>query len=267
MHPILFHVGSAPVRAYSLAVMAAVIASSYFASWLGQRRGVSWAGLYQDFAVWALVGGMVGARAWEVAFNWSYYQTALHEVLAIWEGGLSIQGGILGGLAATWFYTRHHKVPIGQFLDGAAPALLLGQAIGRLFGCSLNGDAFGKPTGTGFGIVHAPGTPAYETFGAQPLWPAEVFEGLFDLAVMAFLLRLGLNRGPAGNHFLLYGLLYSAGRFALEFLRADTGAVLAGLSPAQLGSLGIVALCMALLLRRRSGVAVTPDSTGPANPS
>jgi phosphatidylglycerol:prolipoprotein diacylglycerol transferase len=251
VHPILFHVGSIPVRAYSVAVATAVFVAAWFAAWLGRRRGLPWAGLYLDFAVAAFLSGLVGARLWEVAFNWPYYRTAPHEIYAIWHGGLSIQGGVLGGLLAAWVFARRHKLSVGRFLDGLAPALLLAQAIGRLLGCTFNGDAFGKPTGTSFGLVHAPGTLAYETFGAQPLWPAEVFEGIFDLALLAYLLRLGVNQGAPGRHFLLYALLYSAGRFGLEFLRADTGPIAAGLTAAQVGSLAVVAVCGVWLLRLR----------------
>lgn len=243
LHPILFHIGHFPVRAYSVAIMTAVLAGACFAAWLGGKRGVSWADKYIDFATWGMVGGILGARLWEVAFNWSYYRNELPEILAIWEGGLSIQGAILGGLIAAWIYTRRHGIPVGGFLDESVPALLLGQAIGRLLGCTLNGDAYGRPTETWFGIVHAPGTNAHMAYGAQRLWPAEVFEGVFDLVLMVIMLRLaGSQKGPAGSRFLLYATLYSSGRFALEFLRGDTDPVLAWLTAAQVGSLAVILL-------------------------
>lgn len=267
MHPVLFHIGSYPVRAYGLAIVIAVFGSSAFAVWLGRRRQLPWAELYDSFAVWALLGGILGARIWEVVFNWSYYRTVPHEIYAIWEGGLSIQGGVIGGLTAAWIYTRVHKVSLGRFLDGLTPALLLGQAIGRLFGCTLNGDAYGKPTGTSFGIVHAPGTNAHMVHGAQPLWPAEVFEGIFDLALMGVMIRLGVNnRGPAGHLFLLYAVLYSAGRFALEFLRGDTPHILAGLTAAQIGSIGVIAMATLLLVWQTLALRGRA-ATGPVEPS
>ncbi len=266
MHPILFHIGTYPVRAYSLAVMGGLLAAAYFAVWLGRRRGLPWAERYGDFWPYAFFGGLIGARLWEVAFLWEYYRTAPLQVLALWEGGLSIQGGVLGGLLACWLYTRAHGISFGRFLDGLAPSLLLGQAIGRLFGCTLNGCAFGKPTGTNFGIVHAAGTNAYAVFGSQPLWPAELFEGLFDLVLMGVLLRLGVNRGPAGAHFVLYAFLYSTGRFALEFLRADTAPVWRDLTAAQVGSMAVIALCTVWLAwqmwARMGRPPVVPGSPG-----
>lgn len=269
MYPVLFHIGSFPIRAYGLAVFIAVLASAYFAVWLGQHRRLPWASLYMDFSAWALIGGILGARIWEVAFNWPYYRTHPQEIYAIWAGGLSIQGAVLGGLAAAWIYTRRNGVPPARFLDGLVPALLLGQAIGRLLGCTLNGDAYGKPTGTVYGLVHAAGTNAHAAYGSQPLWPVEVFEGVFDLVLMAFMLRLGVNKGRAGDHFVLYALLYSAGRFALEFLRADTGPVLVGLTAAQIGSLAVATSCGLLLVRKINQPPVVPGQAPgrPAEPS
>jgi phosphatidylglycerol:prolipoprotein diacylglycerol transferase len=247
VHPILFHIGSFPVRSYSLAILIAFVAAYFLAERLGRRWGLPWTHLYVDFVTWAAIGGILGARIWEVAFQWSYYGQRPMEIFAIWEGGLSIQGGVLGGLAAAWLFTRLHKLSFARFADACVPSLLLGQGIGRLLGCTLNGDAFGRPTGTAFGLVHVEGTPAHATFGDQPLWPAEVFEGIYDLALLGLFLRLGANRGIPGHHFMRYVTLYSAGRFALEFLRADMGPVFAGLTAAQLGSVAGMLLGGAVL--------------------
>lgn len=83
------------------------------------------------------------------------------EIVAIWNGGLSIQGAIVGGLVAAIYYTWRHKLPFWDFVDTLAPAVVFGQGIGRI-ACFLNGDAFGSPTGNGFGIVYPEGTIAYE---------------------------------------------------------------------------------------------------------
>lgn len=251
MHPILFHIGDFPIRMYGLAVAGAIFAACYFGVWLGKRRGYPWAERCGDFPVWAGVGGILAGRLWEVAFNWSYYRAYPASIMAIWEGGLSIQGGLIGGITAAVIFTRLYQIPLGLFMDHAVPSIALGQAIGRLFGCAFNGDAFGKPTGSGWGLVHAPGTMAHAVHGSTPLWPAEVFEGLFDLALMALFLRMGVNRGPGGRYLLLYLVLYSTGRFFLEFIRDDTGPVWLGLTAAQVGSLGAVALGLLLLVLQR----------------
>ena len=249
MRPILFTLFGFPIRAYGVFIAIAFLAGIALAKRVAARRRPEYIPLIEEFALLAFVSAIAGARIWEVIFTWENYRENLWEIFAVWHGGLSIQGAVVGGgLAALWF-VRKHKISFWDFADVLTPGVLLGQAIGRLGSCFLNGDAYGKPTGTSFGVVYAPGTPAYSAFGPVPLWPAEVFEGLWDLAVMALALWL-LKRGrPAGFVFLTYVVLYSLGRFTLEFLRADSLTMM-GLKAAQLSS-AIFALVGAVLLMVR----------------
>ncbi|MFZ5816053.1 MAG: prolipoprotein diacylglyceryl transferase [Bacillota bacterium] len=235
MRPILFTLFGFPVRSYGLFIAVAILAGIWLAKRINQSRRPQYIPLIEDFALTAILAAIAGARLWEVAFTWEYYGQNLLEIPAIWHGGLSIQGGVLGGvLAAVWF-CRSRKLNFWDFADSLTPALLLGQAIGRLGSCFLNGDAVGKPTGSRFGVVYAPGTMAYETFGPVPLWPAELFEGLWDLGLAGFTLWLLRREQRPGTVFFWYVLLYSAGRFGLEFLRADSLQVF-GLKSAQVTS-------------------------------
>lgn len=254
MYPILFEVFGFPVRAYGTFIAIAFFAGLWLAKKVAAKRRPHYAPLIEDFAMLALISALVGARLWEVIFTWEYYGKNPAEIIAIWHGGLSIQGGIVGGAIAAIWFTRKHKLHFWDFADTLVPGVLLGQAIGRIGSCFLNGDAFGKPTDSFLGVIYKPGTMAYETFGAIPLWPAEVFEGLWDLAIMAFLLRYLKRDRPAGSALLLYAVLYSLGRFSLEFLRADSLSFLGtGLKAAQVTSLAIaLAAGAALILRRRA---------------
>ena len=105
-------------------------------------------------------------------------------------------------------------------MDVLAPAIVLGQALGRCANL-LNGDAFGAPTGSSFGIVYPATTLAHHVYGNQPLWPAEVWEGQLDLVIFALLLMFRTTQHAKGQCFALYVMLYSAARFGLEFLRGD----------------------------------------------
>ena len=211
MRPILFTLFGFPIRAYGVFIAIALLAGIALAKRVAARRRPAYIPLIEEFALLAFVSAIAGARIWEVIFTWGNYRENLWEIFAVWHGGLSIQGAVVGGgLAALWF-VRKHKISFWDFADVLTPGVLLGQAIGRLGSCFLNGDAYGKPTGTSFGVVYAPGTPAYSAFGPVPLWPAEVFEGLWDLAVMALALWL-LKRGrPAGFVFL-------TGTYKLHFI-------------------------------------------------
>ena len=101
-----------------------------------------------------------------------------------------------------------------------SPAIILGQSLGRCANL-LNGDAFGAPTGTSFGIIYPVTTLAHHTYGDQPLWPAEVWEGQLDVVIFALLLLFRTTEHAKGQCFALYVMLYSLARFGLEFLRGD----------------------------------------------
>lgn len=241
MLPILFRIGDFPIRTYGVAIAVAVMIGLYAATWLAKRRGWPYAEHLQEFVTYAILGGILGGRLWEVAFKWDYFQENLGEILALWHGGMSIQGSIVGGLLVAIWYTWSRRINFWEFADFLAPGVILGQGIGRLTACVANGDAFGRPTGTSFGIVYPPGTPAYAEFGAVPLWPAEIFEGVWDLAVFALLARMLLKGDrPKGAVFLWYVILYSVGRFSLEFLRGDSLRTAFDLKAAQVTSLAVI---------------------------
>jgi len=255
MRPVLFEVMGFPIRSYGFFIAVAFMVALWLAKRIAARRRPGYVPLIEDFALTALASALVGARLWEVAFTWDYYGTNLGEIFAIWHGGLSIQGGVVGGVLAAIWFTRRHKLSFWDLADHLTPALALGQAIGRIGSCFLNGDAYGKPTTSVFGVTYAPGTPAYEAFGATPLWPAELFEGTWDLAIMTFSLWLLRKERPTGTTFLWYVVLYSAGRFSLEFLRADSLGFF-GLKAAQVTSvLFMIAAALLLLWRRQRATA------------
>ncbi|WP_018132010.1 prolipoprotein diacylglyceryl transferase [Effusibacillus pohliae] len=261
MQVILFHIGSFPVRSYGLIVAISMLLGIGVAAYFARQAG-RYADHVSGVAVYAIVGALIGARLWQVLFfEWGYYSQHPLEILAIWHGGMSIQGGLVGGFAGGLLYTWKYQVPFWDFADIVAPAIVLAQGIGRA-ACLMNGDAFGSPTGGNFGLVYPPGTYAYDTYGSQPLWPAEVWEGQWDIVVFALLLILKQRKWPVGYIFLFYNILYSIGRFFLEFLRGDTARTL-GLTAAQWTSLAVIAAalgCMVYLKIRQARGGTSHDS-------
>ena len=199
-----------------------------------------------DIGIYSGIAGIVGARLWDVFFfDWAYYSHHLSEIFYVWQGGMAIQGGIVFGVGAGIIYARRHKIDILALADIVAPAIILGQAIGRCANL-LNGDAFGAPTGGNFGIIYPETTLAYHTYGAQPLWPAEVWEGQIDFVIFALLLIFRAFPHAKGQAFSLYIMLYSLARFGLEFLRGDyANPVFLSFTSAQTTSL--VAFILALI--------------------
>lgn len=220
MHQYLFFVGDFPIRAYGLILSLSIILATGVAYFLAKQDG-RWHNHIVDIGIYSGVAGVVGARLWDVFFfDWAYYSHHLSEIFYVWQGGMAIQGGIVFGVGAGIIYARRHKINILALADIVAPAIILGQAIGRCANL-LNGDAFGAPTGGNFGIIYPETTLAYHTYGAQPLWPAEVWEGQIDFVIFALLLIFRAFPHAKGQAFSLYIMLYSLARFGLEFLRGD----------------------------------------------
>ncbi len=271
MHQYLFFIGDFPIRAYGLVLSLSIVLATGTAYFLAKQDG-RWHEHVIDMGIYCGLAGILGSRLWDVFFfDWAYYKDHLTELLNVWQGGMAIQGGIVLGVAAGVIYTRRHGIDTWAFADIVCPAIILGQAIGRCANL-LNGDAFGTPTGGSFGLLYPPTTLAYQTYGAQPLWPAEVWEGQLDMVIFALLLIYRSTRHAKGQAFALYIMLYSAARFSLEYLRGDyTDLVLGLFTSAQTTS--VVAFAAAftawlwLGLRARQSPEPLPEPLEPVPPS
>ena len=134
--------------------MLGIISSGLTAYYIMKRDGRGWHVHIFDFTMYCGLAGIVGGRLWDVFFfDWAYYQHHLTEIPYVWQGGMAIQGGLLFGAIAGILYTKHYHIDTWAFGDLLAPAIILGQSIGRMANL-MNGDAFGHPTGGNFGIVY-----------------------------------------------------------------------------------------------------------------
>lgn len=237
---IAFQIGPVVIRWYGVLMATAIVVGL----WLGHRRAKR-EGLPADDIIscgqWAVLAGLVGARLYEVAFNWDYYGRYPAKIIAVWEGGLAIHGGlILGPLVGAWLAHRW-KLPVLRSLDVAAPSAAIGQAIGR-WGNFFNDEAFGRPTDLPWKLYisreHRPlGFAQYEYFH-----PTFLYESLWNLLVFGLLvglLRSRLSSRP-GALFFAYVGLYSVGRFAIEAIRLDSFWLGAYRVPQLASMLGIV---------------------------
>lgn len=221
MHQYLFYLGDFPIRTYGLILSLSIILATGVGYFLAKQDGRGTEKHIIDMGIYCGIAGLLGARLWDVFFfDWNYYSQHLTELFNVWQGGMAIQGGIVLGVLTGILYCRHHKLDPVHLMDVLAPAIILGQAMGRCANL-LNGDAFGAPTGSAFGIVYPASTLAAHTYGTQPLWPAEIWEGQLDMVIFALLLMFRCTSHAKGQCFALYVILYSAARFGLEFLRGD----------------------------------------------
>jgi len=220
MLPVLFTIGNYDVPSHGIVSALAILLALGMAHYLA--KGTPYREHIWGMMPYVLVAGIISARIWHVFFfQWGYYSNHPMEIFYIWQGGISVQGSLIGGFAAGLYYTKKHKLSFWRFVDLLAPAIVLGQSIGRI-ACFLNGDAYGSPTSSGFGLVYPEGSFAYEAYGSQPLWPTEIFEGQWDLIVFGILILMKNRTWTTGVLFLTYNILYSFGRFNLEWLRGDS---------------------------------------------
>ncbi|WP_295995815.1 prolipoprotein diacylglyceryl transferase [uncultured Veillonella sp.] len=246
MHQYLFFIGGFPIRAYGTMLALAIICGGSVAYFLLKKDGRGWHQHIIDFSITVAIAGLIGARLWDVFFfDWQYYGNHLLEIPFVWQGGMAIQGGVVLGTLAGYWYLRKHNIDFWAFADIFAPALILAQSVGRMANL-FNGDAFGHPTGGNFGILYPESTLAYHTYGNQPLWPAEIWEGQIDILIFVALILFSSFKHAKGQVFVLYAILYSAARFCLEFLRGDYVNLTMGLKSAQMTSLivMIVGICL-----------------------
>ncbi|MBI2848668.1 MAG: prolipoprotein diacylglyceryl transferase [Chloroflexi bacterium] len=256
--PNIFHFGFFTLTWHGLFTAVAVIVGVWLA---GRRiRGTSITeDQFYSVALWAIIGGIIGARLFHVVDQWAYYSRNLLTILAIQEGGLAIYGAIVGGVFASGVYAIWRRIPVWTFLDAGAPGLVLGQAIGRI-GDVINGEHHGLATDLpwGFNYVH-PNTLGERGVVAHP---AVVYEMVWDIIVLGLLLAVGRRLKVKGSLFLLYAILYAIGRYFISFFRVDTliGFGLVGLRQAQVIAVLVIVVTLPLLVYlNRPRKAITQD--------
>jgi len=229
--------GPLHLRAYGLMIALAVFAAVE----ISRRRWRARGGDPDDIsaiALGAVPAGLIGARIYHVITDNELYRGHWFDVpwakdanspLAIWNGGLGIPGGIfLGVVVGVWVgHRRGCRLPVG--LDVVAPAMAVGQAIGRL-GNYFNQELFGRPTTLPWGIeispVHRPA--GFEQFATYQ--PTFLYEALWNLALATLLVLIDRRRVlRPGRIFVLYIGGYAVGRFLVESLRSDPANKILGL--------------------------------------
>ena len=195
-----------------------------------------------NLAMIAIPCGLIGARAYYVIFNWSYYAGNIAEILNFRGGGLAIHGGLIGGILAGFIYAKIKKINFFKLADCVVLGIPLDQAIGR-WGNFLNQEAHGGPTNLPWGIM-VDGVKVHPTF---------LYESIWDLGVFLFLFIFRKKQKYQGQILVDYIILYSIGRFFIEGLRTDS-LMLGPLRMAQVVSLAciIIGVILNYILSRRA---------------
>lgn len=228
---------------YGITLAVAMLAGVWLVLAEARRTGQD-EDFYLNMLLLSIVIGIVGARAYYVAFSWENYKDNLWEIFNTRHGGLAIYGGILSGVATACVYSSRKKIPLGQMVDTACLGLVLGQILGR-WGNFFNREAFGGYTDSllamqlpvnavrSHEITSQMWEHVQEIHGVEyiQVHPTFLYESLWNVLVLAFLLWYRHRKKFQGEIFLLYGVGYGVGRFWIEGLRTDQLKVtLAGLS-------------------------------------
>lgn len=263
----VWHLGPLPVRAYALCIVLGVVV----AVWLANRRYLAAGGrpgVITDVATWAVPLGLVGARAYSVITDYELYFTGHRDwlnVFKVWDGGIGMPGGIAVGLAGAWIACRRAGIPLGPVAGAAAPAVAVGQAIGR-WGNWFNQELYGRPSGLPWALQIAPAhrLPGYESFAT--FQPAFLYESVWDLLTAAAVIWAARRFRLTGDRaFALYVALYSAGMFATQSVRIDYSHHIAGLRVNQWVALAALLLAATYLYRTRHAhrLPAAPSLTAP----
>lgn len=241
MHPLLLRCGPVTVSSFFALGLLAFLA----AAWMAARRADA-AGLTarQTVALGAatLLAMTVGARVGYLVLYAGYYRLHPEGVLHLSTGGFTLIGGLLGVLGVSSFLLRVYRKPFFATIDRMIPPLVLGQMIARI-GCFLQGCCYGRRTSLPWGVVYPTETNVHRH-------PTQLLEAAALFLLLFFLLRIERSRRWAGTNFLWYGLLYSSTRFAVDFLRADSAPLAAGLKLSQWIALPLAVLFGLFLVRR-----------------
>ena len=239
---------------YGLIIVFGAIMAAFMAASEAKRRKIL-PDYVWDMLPWVLIGGIVGARIWHIltpsesmGVTAAYYFTHPLDALAIWNGGLGIPGGVIGGALAAYIYCRKKGLVFLQWADIIAPGLLLAQAIGR-WGNFVNQEVYGLPTNLPWAIFIEPARRLKEFADVAYYHPLFLYESLWNLINMGLLIWIGLRFASKlmhGDIFNIYCIMYPVTRFTLEFLRLDESQV-AGININQT-SMAVVAVAAIIVL-------------------
>ncbi|MBQ9557007.1 MAG: prolipoprotein diacylglyceryl transferase [Clostridia bacterium] len=232
--PTAFKIGSIEIKWYALCIMLGFALAIVYALVQGKKRGFK-SDTFIDIAIIAMVFGLIGARLYYVLFRLDQYLADPVSILYIWNGGLAIYGGVIFAVLASFVYCRVKKQPFLKLADIAAPAILIGQALGR-WGNFFNQEAFGVNTDLPWGMtgniiaenIRSEAADVKERFGiildsSKPVHPTFLYESLWCLlGVLVLWLCYKKLKKFDGEIALMYCAWYGFERMFVEGLRTDS---------------------------------------------
>lgn len=244
MKPILFEFSFVKIYGYGLMIMIGILAALFLLVYRSRKEHYNEDNIW-DMAILTIICGVIGGKVMYIITDIKYimqYPSALKNI----GNGFVIYGAILGGILAVYLYSRKKGWDILRVLDLVVPSLPLAQGFGRI-GCFLAGCCYGKVTSLPIGVEfhNSPFAPAN-----VHVYPTQIFSSIFDFMLAVFLLWYDRNERKKGRKkgrvFSLYLIIYSIGRFLIEFLRGDPRGSISIFSTSQFISLFTVIIGLLL---------------------
>ncbi|MBF0713310.1 prolipoprotein diacylglyceryl transferase [Gemella sp. GH3] len=249
INPIAFYAFSKPIYWYGIIISVAIFISYYLAEREARKRGLPNDKIL-DLLLLAVPVAFIFARLYYVIFSWDYYSNNINKIVAIWDGGIAIYGGLIGGLIVIYLFSKRNNISTLKLLDIIAPSLLIGQAIGRwgnFFNHEAYGDIVSKETLQSLLIpdfiiqnMYIEGAYHQPTFLYESLWCLVAF-------FILILMRKYLYRGEV---LTTYMILYGVERYFVEGLREDS-LYIGAFRVSQLVSLLLVLIGISFILYNR----------------
>jgi phosphatidylglycerol---prolipoprotein diacylglyceryl transferase len=248
MHPVLF----GPVKSYGFLLALSFLAGMWLSLRRGRRHDLDPAVIY-DLVFLVLVTSLIGVRLAYVLTHLADFRSVL-QVFAIWDGGLTLYGGILLSAFAVWWFCRRRRLAFLPVADTLAPGVILGIGITRL-GCFMAGCCYGKPCDLPWAVHFPAGSQAVREFGSRGLHPSQLYGSAAGFLIFALLLLWERRPAAVGATFARFLAFYGLARFGEDFTRSyePDQRLMLGWTNNQWLSLLLVAGGVALLLwgRRR----------------
>ncbi|HBQ42980.1 MAG TPA: prolipoprotein diacylglyceryl transferase [Lactobacillus acetotolerans] len=253
INPIAFHLGNLSVKWYGVIMAVAIVLATWMSISEGKKRQIE-SDDFIDLLLWAVPLGYVGARIYYVIFEWGYYSQHPNQIIAIWNGGIAIYGGLIAGLIVLLVFCYKRMLPPFLMLDVISPGIMAAQILGR-WGNFINQEAHGGPTTLHFlESLHLPEFIIQQMrINGVYYQPTFLYESLFNLIGLIIILSLRHKKHffKQGEVFMSYLMWYSVVRFFVEGLRTDSLYIFGVIRVSQLLSLILFIGVLFLFIYRR----------------
>ncbi|MFW6324656.1 MAG: prolipoprotein diacylglyceryl transferase [Desulfovibrionales bacterium] len=248
MHPVLIEIGPFTVYTYGFFIAAAFLAGMAWAMHEAGQRNLD-PRTISDVGFYVIVSAILGSRLLYVIINPRYFLEHPLEILMFWKGGLVFLGGAILATLTVLYYFRSKQMSVWPWADCFAPALALGQAVGRL-GCLAAGCCFGKECTLPWAVTFS------DERSLAPLnlalHPTQIYHSLAGLLTFGIILGFKKHVKRDGQLIALFFMLYAVFRFSIEFFRNDYRGDFGALSLTQVIALMVLLAGAALFIKRRT---------------